>query len=132
MGLIIIFRQDIFFQLGGVCLLLSSKAMDNLSNIERISSRIIIAYFVGNHKSTVISCNSPTNSSSDDDINYFYNGLRSVMENVPAHNFLTIPGDFNAKFGPDDAKFTSHTKPTVTENFLLISWRISFLQTQNS
>ena len=40
----------------------------------------------------------------------FYNGLRSVMKNVPAHNFLTIPGDFNAKLGPDDAKFTFHNE----------------------
>ena len=32
------------------------------------------------------------------------------MENVPAHNFLTIPGDFNAILGPDDAKCTFHTE----------------------
>ena len=56
-----------------------------------------------------------------------------MMENVPTHNFLTIPGDFNAKLGPDNAKFTSHTE-TNRNGELLISWRnsISFLQTQNS
>ena len=37
-----------------------------------------------------------TNSSSDDVV---------VMENVSAHNFLTLPDDFNAKLGPDDANF---------------------------
>ena len=99
--------------------MLSSKAMDNWSNIERISSRIIIADFVGNPKSTVNSCYSPTNSSSDDDINYFYNRLRSVMENVPAHNFMTIPGDFNGNLGPDDAKFTFHTESNRNRELLV-------------
>ena len=125
--------------IGGVGLLLSSKAMDNLSNIERISSRIIIADFVGNPKSTVISCYSPTNSSSDDDINDFYNGLRSVMENVPAHNFLTIPGDFNAKLGPDDAKFTYHTETNCNgellvdfmEEFNLFPANTKFMKSKN-
>ena len=64
--------------------------------------------FEGNPKSTVIACYSPINTSSDDDINDFHNGLHSVVENVPAHNFLTIPGDFNAQLGPNDAKFTFH------------------------
>ena len=99
--------------------------MDNLSNIKRISSRIIIADFVGNPKSTVISCYSPTNSSSDD-INDFYNGLRSVMENVPPHNFLTIPGDFNAKLGLDDTKFTIFHTKTNRNGELLVDFMGEF------
>ena len=77
--------------------------MENLSKIAKISSRVVIADFEGNPKTTVISCYSPHNNSSDDDINDFYNTLRSTVENVPAHNFLLIPGDFNAKLGPNDA-----------------------------
>ena len=95
--------------IGGVGLLLSPRAMENLSNIEKISSRVVIADFEGNPKTTVISCYSPHNNSTDDDINDFYNTLRSTVENVPAHNFLLIPGDFNAKLGPNDAKFTMHS-----------------------
>ena len=93
---------------GGVGLLLSPKAMENLSNIEVISPRVIIADFEGNPKTTIISCYSPHNNSSDADIDQFYNTLRSTLENVPAHNFLVILGDFNAKLGSNDAKFTFH------------------------
>ena len=35
----------------------------------------------------------------------FYSTLRSVLDQVPRHNFLSILGDMNAKLGPDDAKF---------------------------
>ena len=47
---------------------------------------------------------------------------RSVMENVPAHNFLTIPGDFNAKLGPDDAKFNFHDTETTRNRELLVDF----------
>ena len=93
---------------GGVGLLLSPKAMENLSNIEVISPRVIIADFEGNPKTTIISCYSPHNNNSDADIEQFYNTLRSTLENVPAHNFLVILGDFNAKLGSNDANFTFH------------------------
>ena len=95
--------------IGGVGLLLSPRAMENLSKVEKISSQVVIADFEGNPKTTVISCHSPHNNSSDDDIIHFYNTLRSTLENIPAHNFLLIPGDFNAKLGPHDAKFTMHS-----------------------
>ena len=112
-------KNSVNASIGGVGLLLSPKAMENLSNIDKISSRIIIADFEGNPKSTVIACYSPINNSSDDDINDFYLGLRSVIENVPAHNFLTIPGDFNAQLGPNDAKFTFHTETNRNGEFLV-------------
>ena len=44
------------------------------------------------------------------------------MENVPAHNFLTIPGDFNAKL---DTKFTSHTE-TNRNGELLVDFMEEF------
>ena len=94
----------------GVCLLLSPRAMENLSKVEVISPQVIIADFEGNPKTTIISCHSPHNNSSDDDIEHFYTTLRSTIENVPAHNFLLIPGDFNAKLSPDNAKFTFHSE----------------------
>lgn len=124
---------------GGVGLLLSSKAMENLSNIEKISSRVIIADFEGNPKTTVISCYSPHNGSSDEDIDSFYSTIRSSIENVPAHNFLLIPGDFNAKLGPDDAKFTFHTETNrngehlvdLMEEFNLCPANTKFMKSNN-
>ena len=36
----------------------------------------------------------------------FYKDIKSVTENVPAHNFLVIAGVFSAQVGPEDAPFT--------------------------
>ena len=132
-------KNSVNASVGGVGLLLSPKAMENLSNIDKISSRIIIADFEGNPKSTVIACYSPTNGSSDDDINVFYNELRSVVENVPPHNFLSIPGDFNAQLGPDDAKFTFHSETNrngellidLMEEFNLFPANCNFMKPKN-
>ena len=41
------------------------------------------------------------------------------MQNVPADNFLTIPGDFNAMLGADDTKFTFHTETNHNGEFLV-------------
>ena len=49
----------------------------------------------------------------------FYNTLRSTLENVPKHNFLLIPGDFNARLGPDDAKFTFHSETNRNGEYLV-------------
>ena len=66
--------------------------------------------FDGNPKSTIISCYSPHNTSDEQDVDDFYNTLRSVLDEVPAHNFLVVPGDFNAKLGPADVKFTHNVE----------------------
>lgn len=95
---------------GGVGILLSPKAMENLLSVEKISPRVVIANFKGNPRTTVVSCYSPHNNSGDEEINQFYNTLRSTLEHVPAHNFLLVPGHFNAVLGTDDAKFTFHTE----------------------
>ena len=38
---------------------------------------------------------------------------------VPTHNVLTILGAFNAKLGPDDAKFTFHTETNRNRELLV-------------
>ncbi|XP_038077270.1 craniofacial development protein 2-like [Patiria miniata] len=38
----------------------------------------------------------------------FYETLTEAVMGVPAHNFLMILGDFNARMGPKDAPFTYH------------------------
>ena len=48
---------------GGVGLLLSPRAMENLSKMEVISPQVVIAAFEGNPKTTIISCHSPHNNS---------------------------------------------------------------------
>ena len=49
--------------IGGVGLLLSSRANSNLINVESISPRILLVEFEGNPKTTVICVYSPHNSS---------------------------------------------------------------------
>ena len=49
---------------------------------------------------------SPHNSSPVDEVEEFYSTLKSTVEKLPAHNFLVIAGDLNAKLGPDQVNFT--------------------------
>ena len=93
---------------GGVGILLSPKACSNLINIEKITPRIIIAEFTSNPVTTVIGCYSPHNARPEEEVDEFYEDLKKVVEDVPAHNLLTICGDFNAKIGHDEAPFTYH------------------------
>lgn len=51
----------------------------------------------------------PTNVTPIEEVERFYDDLRTAIHHVPAHNFLIILGDFNAKLGPEDAPFTYHT-----------------------
>ena len=91
---------------GGVGFLLSPKASNNLISVESISPRIMIIELEGNPKITLICAYSPHNSSPENEVEDFYDTLRSTLDSVPPHNFLAILGDFNAKLGPDDVKFT--------------------------
>ena len=92
--------------IGGVGLLLSPKALDNLLKVEKISDRILVAEFNSNPITSVIACYSPTNTSDDTTVDIFYHDLKGVTENIPAHNFLVIAGDFNSQVGPKDAAFS--------------------------
>ena len=74
--------------------------------VEKISSQILVAEFQSNPKKIVISCYCPHNARPEEDADTFYHGLRSVLSRVPAHNFLSLLGDFNARLGPEDALFT--------------------------
>ena len=40
------------------------------------------------------------------EVEEFYSILKSTVKQVPAHNFLVIVGDFNARLGPNDVNFT--------------------------
>ena len=75
-------------------------------HIEKISDRIMLAEFESNPKMTIISCYSPTSMSEESEAKDFYKDLKGVTENIPAHNFLAIAGDFNAQVGPEDASFS--------------------------
>ena len=93
---------------GGVGLLLGQQARKALLKAKPSSQRIMIAEFDGNPKTTVIVVYAPTNCADEEEIERFYDDLRNALEDVPAHNFLAVMGDFNARLGPEDAPFTLH------------------------
>ena len=74
------------------------------------TDRILVAEFEGNPVTTVMSVYSPTNTTPDEVVEEFYNELGAAIQRVPAHNFLVILGDFNARLGPEDAPFTFHSE----------------------
>ena len=61
---------------------------------------------------------SPTNVYADADVTQFYYELKDATVSVPAHNVLTIAGDFNTQTEPEDAAFflPSTRQLTVTVN----------------
>ena len=93
---------------GGVGLLLGKKAKGALLDAKRVNNRILRVEFDGNPKTTVIVIYSPTNSAEESEVEEFYKSLRGTLQDIPAHNFVTILGDFNARIGPEVAAHTYH------------------------
>ena len=129
-------KNSVNATIGGVGFLLSARASSNLLNIESISDRIMLLELEGNPKTTVLCIYCPTNSSSENDVNSFYETLSSTIEQIPLHNFLVICGDFNAKLGPDKVKFTynhatnrnGHLLKDFMDEFNLFSSNTSFMK----
>ncbi|ELT96954.1 hypothetical protein CAPTEDRAFT_106046, partial [Capitella teleta] len=95
---------------GGVGMLLDSRARKSLRRATSHSKRILVAEFDCNPVTTIIVAYSPTNASAPEDAESFYEDLGVAIREVPAHNFLAILGDFNARLGTGDAPFTHHNE----------------------
>ena len=96
---------------GGVGLLVNNMAQKTLISIDRISERILKASFKANPVLTIIVAYGPCEYAESKDKDIFYNSLRITIESVPQHNFLIVLGDFNARLGPEDVRFT-HSERT--------------------
>ena len=88
-------------------MLLSPRVLSSLNSVEKISPRIIIAIFIGNPHTSVISCYSPTNVSEEQDVIVFDDKLSSLVRSIPKHNVQIIGGDFNAQLG--QSHYYKHT-----------------------
>ena len=84
---------------GGVGFLLSRRAMNSLTNVEKINKRIAILTLEGMPRPTVINSYSPTNISSETEIENFHQSISDTITQIPAHKMLIVGGDFNAKKG---------------------------------
>ena len=104
---------------GGVGLVISNKTRRALIGIHRISNRILKANFEGNPTLTVIVAYAPCEHAESADKDDFYDKLREAIETVPQHNFLTILGDFNARLGPADVRFTCSKQTNDNGKMLL-------------
>ncbi|XP_062613175.1 craniofacial development protein 2-like [Saccostrea cucullata] len=104
---------------GGVGLLLDRKARKSLLKIvSSKSGRILVAEFDGNPRTTIIVIYAPTNCAEDSVIEEFYTELRNVLQDVPAHNFLAVLGDFNARLGPEHVPHPFHELTNRSGNYL--------------
>ena len=104
---------------GGVGLVLNTKSKSSLASIQAHSERILIANFQGNPATTVIVNYCPTNVANEDIIEGHYDNLRSAIDSIPAHNVLIVVGDFNARVGPEDAKFIYHSETNRNGKYLV-------------
>lgn len=111
-------RNSVQAAQGGVGLLLGPKARKAILKVRSISSRVLIAEFDGNPKTSVIVVYSPTNTSDEDQVKEFYDTLRNTISDVPAHNFLVVMGDFNARLGPEKVPFTLHDKTNRNGSYM--------------
>ena len=103
---------------GGVGLLLGRTAKKALLEVKRVSDRILRAEFDGNPRTTILVAYSPTNCAEENVMEEFYEKLRNTLQDVPAHNFLSILADFNARIGPEVAPHTFHDATNRNRGFL--------------
>lgn len=82
-----------------------------------------MAEFDGSPGSKVIVVYSPTNVAPSEEAEKFYEDLRDVLRDVPAHNFLMVLGVLNATLIPEDVLFTYHD--TANRNGALLAELLS-------
>ena len=58
---------------------------------------MMVATFNGNPSATIISSNTPTNFSEENDLIVFYNELSSLVRGILKHNVLIIGGEMIAQ-----------------------------------
>ncbi|KAK1883300.1 Craniofacial development protein 2 [Dissostichus eleginoides] len=103
----------------GVGLMLGPLARKAVRRVYHHTDRVLIAEFSGNPVTTVIVVYSPTNVAPSEEVEKFYEDLATAVRDVPAHNFLAILGDFNARLGPEDAPNPYHDSTNRNGAYLM-------------
>ena len=87
----------------GVALLMSPEATRALLSWEPVSPRIITARFNSRgRKVTILQCYAPTNTSSLESKEEFYEQIQATMDKIPKRDLKILMGDLNAKVGSDN------------------------------
>ena len=83
--------------------MMSQATQKSLIEWTPVSSRIITARFYSHFKSiTIIQVYAPTNESTDDEKDDFYDQLQATFDTCNRHDIVIVMGDLNAKVGEDN------------------------------
>ena len=88
---------------GGVGIMMGTNASDLITETRSVSHRILAVTFAENPKTTVVSMYAPTEGADYEEAEQFHWELREFIHSVPAHNFLIVLGDMNARLGWEGA-----------------------------
>ena len=102
----------------GVGITVRKQILPLLTAIKKVDSRILIASFKGNPKTVLVSCYSPYNLASLEEVEKFYEQVSNLISTIPSHNNLIIGGDFNARIS---GKFLYHSVVNRNVNSLKLS-----------
>ena len=96
-------RNTMGASVGGVGIMMGTNASDLITETRSVSHRILAVTFAGNPKTTVVSVYAPTEGADYEEAEQFHWELREFIHSVPAHNFLIVLGDMNARLGWEGA-----------------------------
>ena len=79
-----------------VALIIQKEKSNTLLEWKPINKQLLYARFNSRFiKLSLVICYAPTEEAEKEEKNNFYNSLQSTLEDIPKHNVLLIPGDFN-------------------------------------
>ena len=87
----------------GVTVLLSKRSAKSLLEWEPVSGRIIRARFDSRfQKVSIIMCYAASNNAEEEDKDFFYSQLQTIVDRTPRRDMMILMGDINAKVGNDN------------------------------
>ena len=104
---VICMEKSVIAVIESVGTLNGSRVLKSLNSIKKILPMVVT--FNGDPRTTIMTCDSPTNASDKTDFDVFYNELSSFVYSILKHNVLTLGGDMNAQIAKKlNNKFSLH------------------------